>query len=165
LNHLSDEQIQDFLDGNLPDREEEIRAHLDSCTRCREEADRYLVLYMELTKAPENALMPGFADRVVADLQPETGNGKFAVDRLVLATAALGCLITTLILFGWGPIAALGTSLLRGAMRLWFDTAGSAWLDAHLETPLLLAAGAVLCLVAAADRLVLKPMRETTVQR
>lgn len=165
MNHLSDEQIQDFLDGNLPEREEEIRAHIESCTRCREEVDRYRSLYLELAAAPENALAPGFADRVVAGLQPEASNGKFTVDRLVLAAAALGCLVTTIILIGWEPISTLGAGLMRGMMSLWFDTAGSAWLAAHLETPLLVAAVAVVALVATADRLVLKPMRDAAVQR
>jgi len=68
-NHLNDDQLQDYLDGNFhPD--DPVVVHLEQCPRCREALDVYRNLYEALEKDPVGELSPGFAD-VVMERLPE----------------------------------------------------------------------------------------------
>ena len=47
LNHLTDEQIQEYLDGNVS-KNSWIAGHLKSCGDCEEQIDDYSSLYSAL---------------------------------------------------------------------------------------------------------------------
>jgi hypothetical protein len=62
--HLSDEQLQDFLDGNLS-ADHPLSAHLHACPRCREALAAYKTVYAGLTEDPGFELAPDFAESVM----------------------------------------------------------------------------------------------------
>lgn len=66
LRHLTDDQIQDWLDGRLPPSEVgRLEAHLDECARCRAETEGWSALTAELSALPTLAPAPGFSGRVL----------------------------------------------------------------------------------------------------
>lgn len=70
--HLNAEQMQAFLDGELPERDvAAVEEHLAGCARCSSELDGWRVLFDDLgTMTGAESFTPsvGFADRVMADV-------------------------------------------------------------------------------------------------
>jgi hypothetical protein len=70
--HLSDEELQRYLDDPLPGDAIRLTAHLAACPACRNELQHYKELYGVLAQAPEVALARGFAKGVVKNIESET---------------------------------------------------------------------------------------------
>lgn len=94
--HLTDEQLQAYLDGTIDDAAE-VELHLEACPRCRRELEIYEQLYVTISEEDVPELSPDFIDRVMARL-PESENiadgepltGGFRVrDSLVFIVAAI----------------------------------------------------------------------------
>jgi anti-sigma factor RsiW len=65
VEHLSDDRIQEYLDGVLaPPEHTRVKDHLDSCAQCRQTAGRYRALYHALAEQPAVELSGDFADKV-----------------------------------------------------------------------------------------------------
>ena len=80
IGHLTDQRIQEWLDGQLSQREAaRIQAHLDGCARCRAEAEVWRDLIADLSSLP--ALVPAadFSGRVLAELGQETGTSRWVL--------------------------------------------------------------------------------------
>jgi len=71
IEHLTDEQIQDYLDGNIQEGLGEIKEHLAQCEKCRQEVNHYKSLSQALSVEPEFKLSPNFALEVTAGLEEE----------------------------------------------------------------------------------------------
>ncbi|MCK5126679.1 MAG: hypothetical protein KAR42_10520 [candidate division Zixibacteria bacterium] len=67
MSHLTDEQIQDFIDNNL-DPSGDIAGHLHSCKKCQQEVENYKALFAGLNTEPEMTLSADFADMVMDQL-------------------------------------------------------------------------------------------------
>jgi anti-sigma factor RsiW len=66
--HLTDDELQSYLDGHPLSDREWVEKHLRVCDRCREELARYEQLYMELAEDKGHELSPDFADSVISRL-------------------------------------------------------------------------------------------------
>ena len=64
MKHLSDEVIQCYLDNSIPEKMNDIKKHLDTCSSCRENLAVYENIYAELENEAEFQLSPNFAGRV-----------------------------------------------------------------------------------------------------
>lgn len=71
MKHLSDDLIQEYLDGNALEGRTSIEAHLDSCENCRTRKLHYQRLYVGLDAELEEQLSMGFADSVLANVESE----------------------------------------------------------------------------------------------
>ncbi|NIP42954.1 MAG: hypothetical protein GWO41_17700 [candidate division Zixibacteria bacterium] len=76
IKHLTDEQIQDYLDGNLAENAGTIEEHIESCNNCRAELARYRSLSTALSEDVGFELSPDFASEVVASIE-EKGAERF----------------------------------------------------------------------------------------
>ena len=76
IEHLTDELIQDYLDGNLSESAGAIDEHIRSCNSCRAELDRYRSLSTALSEDVGFELSPDFASEVVASIE-EKGAERF----------------------------------------------------------------------------------------
>jgi len=66
MRHLTSEQIQEFLDRQLPPQEEaRAQEHLAVCPRCRSEAEAWGLLFTDLSTLPELAPGPLFRQDVL----------------------------------------------------------------------------------------------------
>jgi len=70
VRHLSDNEIQDYLDGNPVENREEIRLHLEICEHCRARMEQYETLVSELGTDDIPELAPDFAASVVDAVEP-----------------------------------------------------------------------------------------------
>lgn len=67
--HLSEFQIQQYLDGQQPDASE-TEAHLAGCSTCREALNAYNTVYDALSEAPEIQMTANLRNRVLAQIVP-----------------------------------------------------------------------------------------------
>jgi len=97
INHLTDEQIQDFVDGNLEDENLEIESHLHSCADCAREVAHYRKLSSMLAEETGFELSPDFASEVLAYMN-EQGAERF-FHKLAQATMwAAGAIVGLILL-------------------------------------------------------------------
>ena len=89
MNHLSDTEIQDYLDSNIPGEKTGIHAHLDSCTLCRDKLRQYELLYTGLNADRIPTLRPDFAASVAAAIKDELVVSSRSVIWIIL-TSVLG---------------------------------------------------------------------------
>jgi len=68
IEHLTDSVLQDYLDGNLGDRESEIKTHLESCSLCSARLEQYKLLYSELEIDNIPTLSPDFSKAVMSKI-------------------------------------------------------------------------------------------------
>jgi ABC-type multidrug transport system fused ATPase/permease subunit len=68
--HLTDDQLQEYLDGNLNDSDPCVR-HLKSCPSCKRALDNYRTIYLALETEPAFGLSPEFVNNVMSRLPEE----------------------------------------------------------------------------------------------
>ena len=64
--HLTDAEIQDYLDGNAVREDSTAAEHLDSCGLCKKNLELYKCLYSGLSDDAGYELSVDFADKVVS---------------------------------------------------------------------------------------------------
>lgn len=70
--HPSAEQLQAFLDGELPGRAARpVEEHLSSCARCAAEVEAFRSLYEEIEALPRLVPLEGFSERVIRAVGPQ----------------------------------------------------------------------------------------------
>lgn len=66
--HLTDAEIQDYLDGNTGREDSTAAEHLDSCSLCKKNLELYRCLYSGLSDDAGYELSVDFADKVVSSV-------------------------------------------------------------------------------------------------
>lgn len=108
MNHLSDQVIQDYLDGNL-DRIESMRVkmHTDECKVCARKIEKYQWLFQNLGQEQGFDLSENFTRRVVSQVKKSAlGARPFNLTQVLLWLAGAIIGINTLLYYvDWQPIA------------------------------------------------------------
>ena len=116
MKHLSDDQIQAYLDQQLSYGEiTQVKSHLTKCARCRLEIAHYQILYHQLENSHGIELSPNFTNTVLAGIEGKTAGQ--VQDKLF-----------ALFLIFFGIIAVFTTST-------YFVDFQSIWTDMRIETP------------------------------
>jgi len=158
VKHLSDDEIQNYLDGNSVDSREEITVHLEACRECRLKLEEYRVLSQELSVDHIPALSPAFAASVMTALErsePEKASTRIPI---WMSGAAL---------FIFGVVASvyfMGSETLRNVQGLLnpanipepsFVNRYKAYIDGlNLDFSLLLMVALVLLVIALVDQII-----------
>ncbi|MFH1942918.1 MAG: hypothetical protein ABIL68_12525 [bacterium] len=95
--HLTDDEIQNLLDGILPDEASTQRSHLERCEFCQDHLKFYRNLYMGLKAEPGFKLPKNFAETILSKLSPQQAT-PFAFP------------VTEIIFIGAGVLLALGAT-------------------------------------------------------
>lgn len=159
--HLTDDEIQDLLDGNIPHGETALRHHLDTCEVCTAALEQYKTLTVGLQKEPSFHLSRNFARSIVSKLSPEHPNPSFfmSTDIILIAIGlvlALGAIfyfvdlkpVVEIIARITLPKSALKTTFLTPIKNLLATLNGN--------VGLLLFAGVALLFVAVVDQIIVK---------
>ena len=116
--HLTDTEIQDYLDGNADREESTIAAHLDSCSLCRKNLELYRRLYSGLSDDAGYELSVDFADKVVSSVGLVESGGFFRRYAHALVTV-IGAVIAFAALYCLTDIPSI---IAGGAWLGWFDS-------------------------------------------
>ncbi len=108
LKHLTDEEIQNYLDGNLS-REIALltERHLETCALCREAVKQYQGVYAGLDEEKGFDLSKGFAKSVVKMLPPQ-GETKSPFDLLNVFLMILGVIVAAGVTLYYVDLRPLG---------------------------------------------------------
>lgn len=72
MTHLIDEELQNYLDGNISHNQISIfEQHIESCEKCQSELVQYRSLYSELKTDVAVDLSPDFSTRVMKTIRAE----------------------------------------------------------------------------------------------
>jgi hypothetical protein len=105
LNHLSDEQIQDYLDNPETGNRSGIEIHLHGCSLCRQNLELYRQMYGRLQQDTVPQLSINFSRQVMTRIKRQNISENHLVENililLLLTGGAVGCayLISPLLLF------------------------------------------------------------------
>ena len=108
MKHLTDEEIQNYLDGNLsPEIAILTKRHLESCPLCRETVKQYQGVYAGLAEDKGFDLSKGFAKSVVKML-PAEGETKSPFDLLNVFLMILGVIVAAGVTIRYVDLRPLG---------------------------------------------------------
>jgi len=160
--HLTDDEIQSFLDGNLS--QADIVGHLQTCEYCQYQLKQYQQLYIELAHDKGFNLSTDFARRVISRLQTEPSRSLMQRlwDVSIWVVGLLAGVVTSFYFIDLKlvskeiseALSSLGT--LNSAMLSVFKTFDK---SLNLNIPQLAIAGFVLMLILAIDHFILHRIR------
>lgn len=108
MKHLTDEEIQNYLDGNLSrDIALLTERHLETCPLCRETVKQYQGVYAGLDEEKGFELSKGFAKSVVKMLPPQ-GETKSPFDLLNIFLTILGIIVAAGVTIRYVDLRPLG---------------------------------------------------------
>jgi len=111
VTHLTDEEIQDYLDGNLSHQSRIfLEAHLKTCEFCQVALKQYQSLYVELKQDQVFDLPKTFAKSVVAKL-PMIEKAKSGFNYSDILLGILAILITAFTSIYYLDLGSLGKRL------------------------------------------------------
>ncbi len=162
LKHITDDEIQDYLDGNISSEMKSIEGHLEVCDACQANLERYRLLYGELKNEEDIRLSPYFSEAVMSRL-PASSAKKTRYNYLNILMIVLGIVLSIAVTVQYFDVESL-LSALPGKSSFNIEIAPFDFSEAKDMVSrlgsglnLLLFAAAVIILVAVIDRLVLKP--------
>ncbi|MFQ5823129.1 MAG: anti-sigma factor family protein [bacterium] len=71
LRHVTDEEIQEYLDGKLSMENRWIPTHLENCEFCKKQLSQYQNLYVALNREINFSLSPNFSESVIARIHKD----------------------------------------------------------------------------------------------
>ncbi|KPL00578.1 MAG: hypothetical protein AMJ90_08085 [candidate division Zixibacteria bacterium SM23_73_2] len=159
LRHLTDEQIQDFLDGNLSLTNKSAQKHLETCELCQEALEEYKKLHLELKKEPGFKLPKRFAADVISKLPqaPKLKSHKNYAEILLVILGILAGLSAILYFINWDPIVKTITYIPLLQFEFLFDlwiSAGTILTNLKINIDLLLLSGLTLLVISILDYMV-----------
>jgi len=111
LKHLTDEEIQDFLDGNLSEEiTVSIRRHLEGCALCRQTVKQYQSVYSGLGREEGFELSKGFAKSVVKMLPAQRG-ARSSFGLLNVCLTVLAVIVAAGVTIRYVDLRPLGSAL------------------------------------------------------
>ncbi len=163
LKHLNDEEIQEYLDGNLPAQDLTIiEEHLESCTVCQDSLKQYRYLYDGLVKDEGFELSKDFAKTVLSRIGAEAQT-KPHFNYIYALLAFLGAVIGVATIIRFVDLKTLGVAIYETILprfefiTVFTDSVKNALLILNGNADLVIISGLALAFLATVDRFVLKP--------
>jgi hypothetical protein len=163
LKHLTDEEIQEYLDGSLsPENELLFETHLKICPHCQESLKQYQSLYAGLANDEGFDLPKSFAKSVISRL-PEEAKVKFRFNYANVILTILGIIIAVGITFYYVDLKPLGRVISNIFVPQYEFGSGlivsikSSLVNLNGSLSLLAFAGLTLLIIAALDRTLVQP--------
>jgi len=162
LKHLTDDEIQDYLDGNLSRQDALlIERHLEICPLCQEALTQYQGLYVGLKNDKGFDLSKNFAKSVIKRL-PAEGETESHFNYLNIFLTILGIIVTLGVTLSYVDLRPLGKAFAHvlpgqefGSSLLVF--AESLLTNLNGNAGFLIIVLLTLLLIAALDRFIIQP--------
>lgn len=101
--HLTDDMLQDYLDGNVASLAPAMLSHLKNCTHCQSQLQQYRQLLAELKAAPILDYPADFPAEIIAQLPPTKPAFNLS-DWLIPMLGLTGAIISTGVMVYLGKI-------------------------------------------------------------
>jgi hypothetical protein len=96
--HMTSDQLQTFLDQNLEDQEmTNLENHLKTCSLCRKDVEKQMMLISRLEKLPEISLDIDLSEAVLSKLRDQNRSLSGITWTLVIEALATGAVISAII--------------------------------------------------------------------
>lgn len=162
--HLTDAEIQDYLDGNTGREDSTAAEHLDSCSLCKKNLELYRCLYSGLSDGAGYELSVDFADKVVSsvglgysrDYLKRYASVLVSIIGVVAAIAALYYFTDILKIIAGGAWFGWFDSILKG--RIFSSMTGYAS-SAGNSVSLIVSGGLALVTIWVVDRFMIRSKR------
>ena len=153
MNHLSDPQIQSYLEGGFKGKNE-IEEHLRVCRYCQNQLAMYKIIVSELRSDTAASFSPNFAESVIRKIEIARERKANFIESGLLAAAVIVGTGLTFYYANWKPLTEFLTEGYRRALEYFGEVTFTApipenWLGAN--TGVFLLAGAILILVGLMD--------------
>ena len=165
LRHLTDEEIQDYLDGNIPEGDELIQKHLRRCERCRKALLEYQSLYQGLKDDRGFKLPAGFPKAVLSKL-PEEESVKARFKYYEFAFILLGILVAGFVSLQFMNLRPLIQTLSGipmpkfGFIHTFFNSFETLLKALNIEGSLIFFAALAILIISALDYVILHPKQK-----
>jgi hypothetical protein len=154
IGHLSDDQIQSYLDDRSNSTAPDVQEHLRSCAQCQRKTDHYRMLYSSLDQDPVPPLPANFASKIISRLaarhkpQWEKYESGFIVAFFLIGIAVSLYFINPLPL-----LTSTGNTILKGLQ----EYGSNLLIGQHGNLTLIIIALMIFVLVELIDKMILKP--------
>jgi len=158
--HLTDEEIQDYLDGNLQSENRLSEEHLQTCQLCQNTMEEYNRLYEELKVDEGFELSPGFLESVLSRLKKEKASTSSLslAEILILGMMAVVALFTTIYFVNWASFGQVISRILLSEAETLLTIWGNSvklLMELNLSPDLLFLAGVILLIIKLLDYLII----------
>jgi hypothetical protein len=69
MNHLTDDEIQEYLDKSFVENKDKITEHLKICPVCKQQVEAYKNVYLNINTEPDFVTPVNFADNIVSKIE------------------------------------------------------------------------------------------------
>jgi len=158
--HLTDEEIQDYLDRNPPSYNRLLEEHLQTCQLCQNTLEEYKRLYEELKVEEGFELSPNFSEAVLSKLQKGTvsTSGLCFTEILMLGVMAILAFLTVTYFVNWASfgqvISRIFISEAKQVLAIW-EYSGRFLRELNLNPDLLFLSGVILFIITLLDHLII----------
>jgi len=157
VKHFSEEDIQNYLDGNLSAAERaNFQNHLVDCKLCHSKLDAYKQLYTRMSQEPDFQLSPRFPSLVMARIKAESGSF-FSVpvqDILLSILGLIAGLGTTIYFVDISRFAAPFKKFFTGTEEMMVSSVRDSVHGISIDFQIILSVVAILAAIAVIDRFV-----------
>jgi hypothetical protein len=155
MKHLSENEIQEYLDNTISTGKQEIITHLDSCQLCRNRVNEYEALFLQLKKAEPGGLPADFASSVMTRIEAEApAPGRRSVWSLILPITGVIVGLISIGYFGNLKLLLEAIKLLDARQyfdRVFFDELSAIAGSLNIDLGTILYVGLMLIIIAAID--------------
>lgn len=159
--HLSDQELQDYLDGNLNQKMNFLVSHLKVCERCQHQLRQYQWLYRKLKEEPDFHIHPHLSHSVIEKIQTiseKKSRVRFTrVLPIIALVITMGTLLYLLNAFSWMSLVVQELNWLRTDL---FSSIQDYLIGLNLNFGLLAYASVILLIIILIDRLIFIPRQK-----
>ena len=98
MKHINEREIQDYLDGENPEKNKDIQEHVENCIKCKRSVKNYGLLYNILKDDSDISLSGDFTKKVIEKIKksPEYESGWSFMQLAFVFFGILICTASTL---------------------------------------------------------------------
>ncbi len=165
IRHLTDEEIQDYIDGNLSTESRSVHTHLRRCQLCQKALAEYQSLYLGLKDDKGFKFSSNFAKSVISKLPQEPATkSHFKYAEIFLVT--MGLVVAGFAAFYFVDLKPLGETIARILLPQFhfisesFLSMRSLLTQLNINISLLVFSGLTLLIIGALDHILFHPRRK-----
>lgn len=157
VKHFSEEDIQNYLDGNLSAAEKaNFQNHLVDCKLCHSKLDAYKQLYVRISQEPDFQLSPRFPSLVMDRIKAENGSF-FSIRVQDILLSILGLIVglgTTIYFVDMSQFTTPFKKLFAGTEQKMVSSVRDSVHGINIDFQLILSVVAILAAIAVIDRFI-----------